>query len=257
VTKREIIVCKDGDELNRKAAAQFITLAGDAIARSGRFAVALSGGSTPQALYFLLASPEYRNLVDWPRLHLFWGDERCVAPDHPDSNFRMVREALLDKIQIPNENIHRMPGESEPAEAAAAYEAEIKDFFAVKPAGWPLFDLIFLGLGEDGHTASIFPGSDAVNETAHLVTVVYVQRLQSYRLTLTLPVINAAAQVTFLVSGKSKAAIVSEIFPADGASCSYPAAKVAPTKGRLTWFLSADAAMDLPLSITQQMGILE
>ncbi len=258
MTKREIIVCRAEDELNRKAAAQFIALAGDAIARSGRFAVALSGGSTPKALYSLLALPECRNLVDWSRVHFFWGDERCVPPDHPDSNFRMVREALLGKIQIPNENIHRMPGEREPAEAAAAYEAEIKYFFGViKPGGWPRFDLIFLGLGEDGHTASLFPGTDAANETAHLVTVVYVQRLQSYRLTLTLPVINAAAQVTFLVSGESKAAIVREILLADGASCSYPAAKVRPSEGRLTWMIDADAAKELPASLTQRIGAPE
>ena len=257
MTKREIIVCRDENELNRKAAAQFITLAGDAIARSGRFAVALSGGSTPKALYSLLASPECRNLVDWSRVHLFWGDERCVPPGHPDSNFRMVREALLARIQFPNENIHRMPGEREPAEAVAAYEAEIKDFFGVKPGGWPRFDLIFLGLGEDGHTASLFPGTDAANETAHLVTVAYVQRLESYRLTLTLPVINAAALVTFLVSGESKAAIVREILLADGASCSYPAAKVRPSEGRLTWMIDAEAAKKLPPSIIKGNGVLE
>ncbi len=257
MTKREIIVCRDEDELNRKAAAQFIALADDAIARSGRFTVALSGGSTPKALYSLLASPEYRNLVDWSRVHLFWGDERSVPPHHPDSNFRMVREALLDKIQIPNENIHRMPGERAPAEAAAAYEAEIKNCFGVKPGGWPRFDLIFLGLGEDGHTASLFPGTDAANERAHLVAVVYVQRLQSYRLTLTLPVINAAAQVTFLVSGESKAAIVREILLADGASCSYPAAKVRPSEGRLTWMIDADAAQELPASLIKGNGALE
>jgi 6-phosphogluconolactonase len=257
VTKRKIIVCKDVDELNRKAAAQFISLAKDAIARSGRFAVALSGGSTPKALYSLLASPEYRNLIDWSRLHLFWGDERCVPPDHPDSNFRMVQETLSAQVHIPPENIHRMMGEKEPGEAAAAYEAELKDFFGVELGALPRFDLVFLGLGEDGHTASLFPGTDAANETEHLVAVAYVERLRSYRLTVSLPVINAAAQLTFLVSGESKAAIIREILLADGDSCSYPAAQVKPTDGRITWFITADAGKDLPPNTMEEIGSLE
>ena len=257
MTKRDIVVCKDGDELNRKAAAQFVALADDAIARSGRFAVALSGGSTPKSLYSLLASPEYCNLIDWPRVHFFWGDERCVPPDHPDSNFRMVRETLLDKIQIPNKNIHRMLGEREPPEAAAAYEAELKEFLDLEHGGWRRFDLIYLGLGEDGHTASLFPGTDAASQTEHLVAVVYVERLQSYRLTLTLPVINTAAQVTFLVSGGSKARIVHEVLAADGGPCDYPAAKVRPSEGRLTWMIDASAAKELPLSIVTGIGVLE
>jgi 6-phosphogluconolactonase len=251
VTKGEIIVCRNVDELNRKAAAQFIALATDAIARSGRLAVALSGGSTPKALYTLLASPDYRDRVDWSQLHLFWGDERCVPPDHADSNFRMAREALLGKIQIPNKNIHRMLGEREPGDAAAAHEAELKEFFGVEPGGWPRFDLIFLGVGEDGHTASLFPGTDAANETEHLVATVYVEKLRSHRLTLTLPVINAAAQVTFLVSGESKAAIVSAVLGSDGASRRYPAATVRPSDGSLTWLITADAAKHLPTSITK------
>jgi len=257
VTNPKIIVCKDVDELNRNAAAQFISLAKGAIARSGRFAVALSGGSTPKALYSLLAAPEYRNLMDWSRLHLFWGDERCVPPDHPESNFHMVREALLSQIQIPNKNIHRILGEREPGEAAAAYEAELKDFFGVELGALPRFDLVFLGLGEDGHTASLFPGTDAANETEHLVAVAYVERLRSYRLTVSLPLINAAARVTFLVSGESKAAIIREILLADGASCSYPAAQVKPTDGRITWFITADAAKDLPPNTMEEIGALE
>ena len=205
----------------------------------------------------MLASPDFRDPIDWSRVHLFWGDERCVPPDHPDSNFRMVREALLTKIQIPNKNIHRMLGEREPAEAAAAYEAELKEFFGAERGGWPRFDLIFLGLGEDGHTASLFPGTAALEENEHPVAVVYVERLHSYRLTLTLPVINAAAQVTFLVSGASKAMIVREILVSDSASSNYPAARVRPTEGRLTWLIDTDAAKELPLSITQRIGALE
>ena len=147
-----------------KAAEQWVNLARQAIARSGRFTVALSGGSTPKVLYSLLASPEYRERIDWLHVHLFWGDERCVPPDHPESNYRMVQEALLSKIQIPPENIHRMAGEKDPQTAAVEYEQELRDFFQTKDAA-PRFDLILLGLGEDGHTASLFPGTPAPDET--------------------------------------------------------------------------------------------
>src|SRR6266545_6811857 len=148
--EREIIVCGDVDELNRKAAERFIALAADAISRSGRFTVALSGGSTPKALYSLLDSPAYRERIDWSRVHLFWGDERCVPPDHPESNFRMVQESLLSRIQIPSENVHRMMGEKEPEQSATEYEERLRRFFHLASAGVPRFDLIFLGLGEDG-----------------------------------------------------------------------------------------------------------
>src|SRR6266508_5028865 len=149
--EREIIVCGDVDELNRKAAERFIALAADAISRSGRFTAALSGGSTPKALYSLLASPAYRERLDWSRIHLFWGDERCVAPDHPESNFRMVQESLLSRVDIPSGNIHRMMGEKEPQTAAADYETELRKFFNPARDGVPRFDLVYLGLGEDGH----------------------------------------------------------------------------------------------------------
>lgn len=242
VTKREIIVCRDVEELNRKAAAQFVAHAQNAMSRSGRFAVALSGGSTPKALYSLLASPEYRDRVDWSRVHFFWGDERCVPPDHPESNYRMVRETLLSKINPPPENIHRMLGEMEPRRAAAAYEAELQKFFGQADGELPRFDLIFLGLGEDGHTASLFPGSAALQETARWVATAYVERLRAHRLTLTLPVINAAAQVSFLVAGESKSAIVKAILEKDSLPTRYPAGRVSPVSGKLTWFVTEDAA---------------
>ena len=248
MTKREIIVCRDVDKLNRKAAAQFIALANHASARSGRFAAALSGGSTPKALYTLLASPEYRDRVDWSGIHVFWGDERCVPPDHPESNFRMTREALLDRISIPEENIHRMPGEIEPGQAAADYEAELQKFFILAAGELPRFDLIFLGLGEDGHTASLFPGSAALDDQDRRVATAYVDKLQAHRLTLTLPVINAAAQVTFLVAGQNKAVIVNELLGSDGTATNYPAAQVKPLDGRSTWLIAADAAALLPAS---------
>lgn len=245
MTKPEIIVCRDAAALARQGAEQFIACAGEAVARAGWFVVALSGGSTPAALYSLLAA-EFRDRIDWPRVHLFWGDERCVAPDHPDSNFRMTQEALLRKIRIPPENVHRMNGEISPASAAREYEAELRRFFGLREDGWPRFDLIYLGLGEDGHTASLFPGSGAVEESKRFVAAVYVESLKSYRLTITVPVINAAAQVTFLASGKSKAKIVRKILADHVTAAKYPAAKVRPATGRLTWMLDAEAAKDLP-----------
>ena len=238
---REIILCGDAAELAQKAAEQWVVLAQQAIANSERFTVALSGGSTPKTLYSLLASPEYRGRVDWLRVHLFWGDERCVPPDHPESNYRMVREALLSRIQIPPENIHRMAGEKDPAAGAAEYEQELHNFFQTNGAA-PHFDLGLLGLGEDGHTASLFPGTPAPDETHKLVTTVYVERLNAHRLTITLPVINAGAQVSFLVAGESKSAIVKAILGKDSKPSQYPAGQVNPVTGKLTWFVTEDAA---------------
>ena len=239
---RGIILCGDAAELAQKAAEQWVVLTQQAIARSGRFAVALSGGSTPKTLYSLLASPEYRGRVDWLRVHLFWGDERCVPPDHAESNYRMVQEALLSKIKIPPENVYRMTGEKEPAQAASEYENELRTFFQLKPGQVPQFDLILLGLGDDGHTASLFPGTAPLNEKQRLVTTVYVERLKAHRLTLTLPVINAGAQVSFLVSGESKSAIVKALLGGDSGATQYPAGRITPVNGKLAWFITQDAA---------------
>jgi 6-phosphogluconolactonase len=245
LTEDEVIICRDVDELNRKAAEQFIGLANKAIQQSGRFTVALSGGSTPKALYSLLASPDYRERVDWRRVHLFWGDERCVPPDHPESNFRMVQESLLSKIHIPSENVHRMIGEKEPEQAAAEYEEHLQQFFHLSRGAVPRFDLIFLGLGEDGHTASLFPGSSALNDTEHLVATVYVEKLKAHRLTVTLPVINAAAQIIFLVTGKSKSTVTKELLSAGSQKLNYPAGKVNPVNGHVTWLVTQDAGEGL------------
>jgi len=247
VTKRAIIICHDADELARKAAEQFVSLAGAAIARSELFTVALSGGSTPRALYSLLASAEYRERIDWRGVHLFWGDERCVPPDHPESNYRMVQEALLSRINIPPANIHRMVGEKEPRVAANEYEEELRSFFALAPGQVPRFDLIFLGLGEDGHTASLFPGGEALKENERLVATAYVERLRAHRLTLTLPVVDAAAQVTSLIAGQCKRAIVYAILRSDSDSFNYPAARVSPSDGQLSWLITADAVGNLPI----------
>jgi 6-phosphogluconolactonase len=240
VTKPEIIVCHDAGELSRKAAEQFASVAKATVSVRGRFSVALSGGSTPKALYALLATDEFRSQLPWQQLHLFWGDERCVPPDHAESNFRMVEEALLSKITMPSENIHRMAGEKAPAEGAADYQVQLQKFFHLADGAWPRFDLVLLGLGEDGHTASLFPGSAALNEQQRWVATSYVEKLHAHRLTLTFPLINQAAQISFLVSGASKAPIVEAIIC--HSNDSLPAARIQPVDGQLTWFVTQDAA---------------
>ena len=245
MTNREIIICRDTGELSRKAAEQWVALARQAIAAHGRCTIALSGGSTPKALYSLLATGEFSEQVAWRQIHLFWGDERCVAPDHAESNFRMVKESLLSKIVIPVENVHRMIGEFEPAVAASAYETELRQCFLLSPEQLPRFDLVLLGLGEDGHTASLFPGSSALNETRRLVATTYVEKLNAHRLSLTVPVINNAAQIAFLVAGESKSAIVKEVLTSE--KCDYPAARIRPANGQLIWFVTQDAVSDLAI----------
>jgi len=236
---REIIVCRDMAELSRQSAERLSRLALQSVEAAGRVTVALSGGSTPKHLYSLLASPDYSYQIPWNNVQLFWGDERCVPPDHPDSNFRMVQGALLSKIKIPAENIHRMGGEGRPQTAAAEYEEELQKFFGLKSGALPRFDLILLGIGEDGHTASLFPGSEALNETKHLVVAPFVAKLNSHRLSLSLAVLNNAANVWFLVTGASKADAVKKVF---SASSDLPAARVHPVNGNLIWYITQDAA---------------
>ncbi len=247
MNKREIIISQDSVELCRQAADKFVGLARHAIIQRDRFAVALSGGSTPRGLYALLATPEYRGQVSWARVHLFWGDERCVPPDHEDSNFRMVRHALLSQIDIPANNVHRMAGEKDGRLAAAEYEQELKAFFHLAKGKLPRFDLIFLGLGEDGHTASLFPGTPALIQTEHLVTHTEIEKLNARRLTLTFPVLNGAAEIVFLVAGASKKNIVAKVLEANSSAANFPAAQIQPCDGRVTWFISRDAASALRL----------
>jgi 6-phosphogluconolactonase len=199
--------------------------------------VALSGGSTPRTTYALLASDEFAARVDWPRVRVFWGDERCVPPDHPDSNYRMAREALLDKVPIPTENVHRMRGELPPDQAATAYQAELEAVLGASGR----FDLILLGMGADGHTASLFPGTAALEERERTVVAVYVKRLRAWRVTLTLPVINAGRHVLFLVSGTAKAPTLARIRAGELLS----AGLVQPDQGQLTWLVDMAAAGQL------------
>jgi 6-phosphogluconolactonase len=253
MAEREIIICRNIAELSRQSAKRFSQLAQKSVESAGRMTVAFSGGSTPKHLYSLLASPDYKNQIRWNNLELFWGDERCVPPDHPESNFRMAQEALLSNIEIPAENIHRMRGERQPQAAAAEYEKELQKFFGLNSGALPRFDLILLGIGEDGHTASLFPGSDALahdrlsqshrdhseTETVRLVLAPFVEKLNSHRLSLSLPVLNNAANVWFLVTGASKAGAVKQAF---SGSSDLPAARVHPVNGNLIWYITQDAA---------------
>jgi 6-phosphogluconolactonase len=246
MTEREIIICRDTAALARKAVEDFCEFTNQDRIVDDRSAVVLSGGSTPKSLYRLLATPKYRRHVPWEDVHFFWGDERCVPPDHPDSNYRMVHELLLSKVKIPARNIHRMAGEKDPSVAAAEYENELKEFFHLSAGELPTFHIVLLGLGEDGHTASLFPGSAAASETERLVIAAHVEKLNADRLTLTLPVLNHAERVIFLVDGKSKSATVKEILGATNVS-PYPAAQVKHAVHVLEWLITQDAASDLTI----------
>jgi 6-phosphogluconolactonase len=238
----EIKIVPDSAALARSAADEFHRLAGAAVQEHGQFSVALSGGNTPRAVYSLLASEQKE--LPWDRIHVFFGDERHVPPDHPDSNFRMASESLLSKVPIPEKNIHRVHAELDAEAAAAEYEQQLSSFFQLKGHDWPRFDLIFLGIGEDGHTASLFPGSKALTETSRRVVANWVEKFKTFRITLTFPVLNHGADVVFLVSGASKAKILNEILRPG--THEYPAQNVQPENGRLLWLVDQDAGSLLP-----------
>jgi 6-phosphogluconolactonase len=237
----------DLESLSRGAAEFFIDQARDAVAARGRFSVALSGGSTPRRTYEMLARPRrpsLRDRVDWARVHIFWGDERCVAPDDPRSNALMAREALLRHVPVPAGQVHPMDCLPDPREAARRYEAMLQNFFA---GGAPSFDLILLGLGEDGHTASLFPGHPVLTEAVRWVAEVYVAEQELYRLTLTAAFINRAAAVAFLVAGSAKATVVRDVLQGPRDSLRLPAHLIQPEPGELHWLLDKAAAGALNL----------
>lgn len=199
--------------------------------------LALSGGSTPRRMHEILAE---RSDIDWSNVHVFWGDERTVPPDHEASNYRMAKESLLDRVPIPEDHVHRMAGEKDPEVAAREYEQTIGDVFGVSPPEMPRFDVILLGMGADGHTASLFPGTQALDERKRYVVANHVPQQNTDRLTLTFPVLNAARLVIFMVAGADKAAAVKEC--TDGDQTTRPAARVQPVDGQCRWLLDAEAA---------------
>jgi 6-phosphogluconolactonase len=234
----EVKIVPDNATLARVAAQEFHRVAEAAVDERGRFSVALSGGNTPRSVYALLAS-QHKELP-WDKLHIFFGDERAVPPQHPDSNFRMASESLLSLVPIPGKNVHRIRAELDPESAAQDYEDQLRVFFHLTANDWPRFDLVLLGLGDDGHTASLFPGTVALNECSRTVAANWVEKLQSYRITLTFPVLNYAAEVIFLVSGESKAQILSDVLKPGEKK--YPVQSVSPENGRLLWLADQDAA---------------
>ncbi len=233
-------VYPDAWSLANGAAEAITTGLSAAVARAGNASIALSGGSTPGSVYEHLAKKD----IAWDKVDVFWGDERCVPADSPASNFLMAQKTLLEKVRIPEKNIHRVMTELSPENAAREYELEMKRHFQ---SDAPAFDIVLLGLGDDGHTASLFPDTSALTVKQRLAINVFVPRLGSHRVTITLPAINAARKVMFLVSGEPKAAIVREIV--ERRPGTYPAELVRPSESP-AWFLDAPAASLLSTKVT-------
>jgi len=227
--------------LSRAAADLFLRQANEAIKDRGRFSVALSGGHTPQRAYELLAGPPFNRLVDWGRVHVFWGDERCVPPDDPRSNARMAREKLLDHVPVPPGQVHPIACANSAKDGAQSYESLLQSFF---DGGPKRFDLVFLGLGTDGHTASLFPGTPAVLEKDRWVTEVYSEKDEIYRVTLTAPILNQALVLAFIASGASKAEVLREVLTQRPESERFPARLIEPDchGGKLYWLVDRNAA---------------
>ncbi len=236
---KNIQIFKSPAELVTAASEMLTAAIAQAVQERGACELALAGGNTPRAVYQNLADENYRQRLPWSKLHFFWGDERMVPPGHALSNFRMANEALLQHMNVPAENIHRMKGELAPEEAARDYREEMQRYFKSQ---FPVFDLILLGLGEDGHTASLFPKTHAVFENRQTATAVFAPQMNQWRVTLALPVINQARKVVFLVAGKSKAQIISSILKLERGEARWPASLVHPTPGELHWLLDAEAA---------------
>jgi 6-phosphogluconolactonase len=246
--QRNVLVFNTPEEVALAAVQRFVEYANQATAEHGVFSVALAGGKTPKEVYEVLASDPHKSLIEWSEVHLFFGDERCVPPDHPESNYAMVHRALISKIDIPPANVHRMAGELNPEASAVAYERELRTFFGEVAA--PRFDLILLGMGDDGHTASLFPNSEALTENSKTVVATKAPSGQD-RISLTLPAINSAACVLFLVTGSGKAQRLAEVLSNLPETNKLPAQLIAPVNGTLEWLIDGAAAslISLPLAL--------
>ncbi|MGA8762804.1 MAG: 6-phosphogluconolactonase [Candidatus Sulfotelmatobacter sp.] len=235
-------------DLFQAAAEEIVRTANAAVAERGRFTIALSGGSTPRNLYTLLAT-NARTTLPWEQTFFFWSDERHVPPDNSESNYHMAEEAMLAKIPVLPGNVFRVPAENPDAAAAAeAYEQTLRKFFAPKASEVPRFDLILLGMGPDGHTASLFPETVALQEESHLVVANWVEKLNTNRITFTLPLINAARSVAFLVSGADKAPVLREVLEGNADGKKYPSKLVRPSEGKVIWFVDRAAASELSVT---------
>ncbi len=252
MVRGKLVICPDLEGLSREAARRLLeALAEQRITRTP-FRIALSGGSTPRRLYELLASESIRSRIPWVRLHFFWGDERMVPHDSPQSNFRLAQDALLRHVPVPRQNIHPVPTQTSPEEAAQRYEQELRAHFG--RFGTPVFDLVLLGLGADGHTASLFPGAAALAEKHRPVVAHRTGLKGSDRVTLTLPVLNSSRRVFFLVSGESKAGALRAALTAGGP---LPAQQVSPDRGDLVWFVDAQAASRLDRLRVETVAVRE
>ncbi len=238
----EVRVCAHAAALARQVAQLWAALASQCVAQQGRFSVALAGGNTPKAAYALLATHPYHETLPWQQTHVFWGDERYVPADHPRSNYRMAYETLLAHVDIPASNVHRILTEREPEEAATAYEQTLRTFFALPEGTWPRFDLLLLGMGADGHTASLFPGNAALHERRRLVVAPWVEQVQAFRITLTPPVLCHARHVVFVVSGREKAHTLHQVLRGPYQPERYPAQLIRPVQGTLLWLVDKAAA---------------
>lgn len=249
-----MIIAQDEQAFIKKAAQFILETSAEAVQERKRATWSLAGGNTPKKVYSLLSDPYYRERISWRDVSIFWGDERCVPPDHLENNYKMAMDTFLSKVPVPPANIHRIPSEmASPQEAGKAYENELRLFFKLDRP-FPKFDLMLLGLGEDGHVASLFPGSSALKETQKWVVGNWIEKLKQNRITLTFPVINDARRVLFLCFGETKAAIVKEILrgdlPRDDVPLNRtPAFGVNPVGGELIWLMDSAAASQLPAGI--------
>jgi len=255
----EYLVEPDAAALARRAAEQFVEITEQAAAKRGRARIAISGGSTPKAAFQMLADPgqPFLKRMPWDKLELYWVDERTVPPDNSESNYRMTREAMLDRVPLKPEQIHRMEGELEPEVAASRYESLLRNTFRLEGAETPRFDLVQLGMGDDGHTASLFPHTAAIHELGRLVTANQVPQKDTWRITLTWPVINQASSVFFLIGGANKAELVKEVFTGQRDPERLPSQLIWPSGGILTLVLDRDAAALLPATDGNGRGVLE
>jgi 6-phosphogluconolactonase len=241
----KVVVADDLAGVARLGADLFISVYQNSVANHGRFDVALSGGSTPRALHALLAASPDRERIDWTKLQFYWGDERCVPPDDAESNYRMARETLLALVPVSEGQIHRMRGELQPEAAAEQYERELRATMALGAGDLPRFHLLFLGMGPDGHTLSLFPQTGALDVHDRAVTANYVPKLDAHRVTLTYPAANNAAVVAFLVAGADKADALAAVLEGPRDPRTYPSQGIAPTHGYLYWLVDRAAAANL------------
>jgi 6-phosphogluconolactonase len=233
----EIKVVPDPPSVALTAAERITAFAESAIELRGAFSIVLSGGSTPKALYTLLASEPFRSSIDWTKVHVFFGDERCVPPDDSQSNYRMARESLLSKVPVPGDNVYRIRGEIDPAEAAREYGETLKDYFADSGP-----DVTLLGMGDDGHTASLFPHTEALKELKQPCVANFVPKMNTWRVTMSAPFLNRSNEVLILVTGAGKAQRIAQVLEGPRVPDELPIQRISPTAGRLVWIMDVAAA---------------